>query len=119
MVVVGDTRTKRARDPGLGRGLGYGLTDLLVVAACILTFAFVVTVLRDPGPKRPPIDLIARDLGTTPEQFQKIADRFLPHPPSGPPTEAQKAQVAIALDVSVERLDRVMEKYRPDRLRSQ
>ena len=122
MVVDRKTRTKRAcpgPGRGWGRGLGYGLTDLLVVAACSLAFVFVVTAARDPGPKGPPIDLIARDLGTTPEQFQKAADRFLPRAPQGPPTEAQKEQVAIALDVSVERLDRVMQKYRPDRLRSQ
>ena len=118
MVVDRETRTKRAY-PGLGRGLGYGLTDLLVVAACSLAFVFVVTAARDPGPKGPPIDLIARDLGTTPEQFQQVADRFLPRCPDGPPTEAQKEQVATTLNISVERLDTVMEKYRPDRLRQQ
>ncbi|MGZ3341306.1 MAG: hypothetical protein ACXU9B_16085, partial [Reyranella sp.] len=63
--------------------------------------------------------LIAHDLGTTPEQFQQVANRFLPHRPHGPPTDAQKRQVATTLNVSVERLDTVMERYRPDRLRQQ
>jgi len=42
----------------------------------------------------------------------------MPRPPAGPPTDAQKVQLATALDVSVERLDTVMEKYRPDRLKA-
>jgi hypothetical protein len=91
--------------------------DFLLVAACSLTFVLVANAARDGGPRRPPIDLIARDLGTTPEQFRQVAERYLPHPPSGPPTESQKMNVAIALDVTVEQLDAVMEKYRPDRLR--
>ena len=69
-------------------------------------------------PKGPPIGLIAQDLGTTPEHFQELAEKIVPRRPSGPPpTEAQKKQLAAALDVSVEQLDTVMEKYRPDRLR--
>jgi hypothetical protein len=98
------------------RGLGYGLMDVLVIAACSLTFVAVVGAGRH-EPKRPPIELIAQDLGTTPDVFREVADRFLPHPPA-PPTEAQKRQVAAALDVTVEQLDFVMQKYRPDRLRS-
>ena len=97
--------------------LGYGLMDLFVVAACAITFAAVVGPGMHPAPKGPPIALIARDLGTTPGQFQQVADRYLPRCPDGPPTEAQKQQVATILNVSVERLDTVMEKYRPDRLR--
>jgi hypothetical protein len=68
--------------------LGYGLMDLFVVAACGLTFAAVVGPGMHPAPKGPPIALIARDLGTTPEQFRQVADRFLPRCPDGPPTEA-------------------------------
>jgi len=100
-------------------GLRYGLMDLLVVAACSLTFAVVMGTGKHIASKGPPIGLIAQELGTTPEQFQQAADRFLPRCPRGPPTEAQKRQIAMTLDVSVERLDAVMEKYRPDRLRQQ
>jgi hypothetical protein len=98
------------------RGVGYGLMDVLVVAACSLTFAAVIGAVRgEPG--RPPIERIAQDLGTTPEAFQRAADPLLRRHPPGPPSEAQKQQIATALDVSVERLESVMEKYRPDRLR--
>jgi hypothetical protein len=90
-----DTPSKIARR---GR-LRYGLMDLFVVTACGLTFAAVVGPGMHAAPKGPPIALIAR--------------------PYGPPTEAQKKQVATTLNVSVERLDTVMEKYRPDRLRQQ
>ena len=76
------------------RGLGYRLTDGLVIAACSLTFVAVVSPGRH-EPKGPPIGLIAQDLGTTPEHFQELA---------------------AALYVSVEQLDTVMEKYRPVRL---
>mgnify|MGYP001109182138 CR=1 FL=1 len=99
------------------RGLGYGLADMLVIAACSLAFAAIVS----PGryePKNPPIGLIAQDLGTTPEHFQHVAEKIVPRRPAGPPpTEAQKKELAAALDVSVEQLDAVMEKYRPDRLK--
>src|SRR5271170_5449452 len=106
------------KGPGPGR-LRYGLMDLLAVGACGLTFAAVVGPGMHPAPKGPPIALIAQDLGATPEQFQQVADRFLPRCPNGPPTEAQKRQVATVLNISVERLDTVMGRYRPDRLRQQ
>jgi hypothetical protein len=93
--------------------------DLLVVGACGVTFAAVVGPGMHPAPKGPPIAQIARDLGTTPEQFEQVAQRYLPRCPNGPPTEAQKEQAATVLNISVERLDTVMEKYRPDRLRQQ
>jgi hypothetical protein len=98
------------------RGLGYRLTDLLVIAACSLTFVAVVSPSRhEPSP---PIGLIAQDLGMTPEHFQQFAEKIVPRRRTGPPpTEAQKKELAAALDVSVEQLDTVMEKYRPDRLR--
>jgi hypothetical protein len=101
------------------RTLGYNFMDLFVVAACSLSFAVVIGPGRHGDAKGPPIALIARDLGTTPEQFRQATDRFLPRFPLGPPNDAQKRQVATALDVSVERLDSVMEKYRPDRLQAQ
>ncbi|SEP09226.1 hypothetical protein SAMN02990966_03924 [Rhodospirillales bacterium URHD0017] len=98
------------------RGLGYRLTDMLVIAACSLTFIAVVSSARH-EPRDPPIGLIAQDLGTTPEHFQEVAEKIVPHRPSGPPpTEAQKKELAAALYVSVEQLDTVMEKYRPLRL---
>ena len=90
--------------------------DVFVIAACSLTFAAVIGAGRHGEPKGPPIELIAQDLGTTPEAFRQATHR-LPRPPMGPPTEAQKRQVAAVLDVSVEQLDSVMEKYRPDRLK--
>jgi len=97
-------------------GLGYRLTDLLVIAACSLTFIAIVSPSRhEPSP---PIRLIAQDLGMTPEHFQHVAEKIVPRRPSGPPpTEAQRRELAAALDVSVEQLDSVMEKYRPDRLK--
>jgi hypothetical protein len=92
--------------------------DALVIAACSLAFAAVVGAGRDGGPKEPPIELIAQDLGTTPEALREAVERFLPRHPHTPPTAMQKWRAAAALDVTVEQLDSVMEKYRPDRLRS-
>jgi hypothetical protein len=96
--------------------LRYGLMDLLVVAACCLAFGAVIAA-RHGEAKTLPIAQIAQDLGTTPEAFKQAADRLVPRSQIGPPTEAQKEQMAIALDISVEQLEMVMEKYRPDRLR--
>ena len=99
------------------RGLGYKMADVLVIAACSLTFVAVVSPSRHQA-KGPPLSLIAQDLGTTPEHFQQVAEKIVPRRPSSPPpTAAQKKELAAALDVSVEQLDTVMEKYRPDRLR--
>jgi hypothetical protein len=98
------------------RGLGYRLTDVLVIAACSLTFVAIASPGRH-EPKDPPLGLIAQDLGTTPEHFQEVAEKIVPRRPSGPPpTEAQKKELAAALYVSVEQLGTVMEKYRPLRL---
>ena len=119
----------RVRNAGLA-GIGecvlpketpYGLMDLFVVLTCSLAFAIVIGPGRHVATKGPPIGLIAQELGTTPEQLQRAEDKFFPPAffPSwriGPPTEAQKRQVATTLNVSVERLDTVMEKYRPGRL---
>lgn len=99
------------------RGLGYGWTDVLMIAACSLAFVAIVGPSRL-EPKGPPIALIAHDLGTTPKHLQEVAEKIVPRHPAGPPpTEAQKKELAAALDVSVEQLDLVMEKYRPDRLK--
>ena len=62
------------------RGLGYRLTDVLVIAACSLTFIAVVSPGRH-EPKGPPIGLIAQDLGTTPEHFQELAEKIVPRRP--------------------------------------
>jgi hypothetical protein len=99
------------------RGLGYRLTDVLVVAACTLAFVAIASPSRH-EPKGPPIALIAQDLGTTPDAFRHAADRVGAHrQPGHPPSDEQKQAFATALDVSVEQLEAVMEKYRPDRLR--
>ncbi len=92
------------------------MMDVLVIAACSLTFAAVMST-RHGEPKGPPFALIAQDLGTTPDAFRHAIEQVLPRPPIGRPTDAQKQQIASVLDVSVDQLDSVMEKHRPDRLR--
>jgi len=93
--------------------LGYGLMDLFVVGACTLTFALAVGASRNATGDGPPLALVARELGTTPQQLKRAADSALAPMQIGPPTEAQKMRVATMLDVSLEQLDSVMEKYRP------
>jgi hypothetical protein len=71
-------------------------------------------------PPPPPVDLIARDLGLPQEKvrsaFQKVGP---PSSPGQPPTDAQRQAhrkaLAASLGVSPERLDAVMERYRPRR----
>lgn len=104
-----DTSPARGRN----RQSGYGLMDLFVVGACTLTFALTVYASRNATGDGPPLALIAQELGTTPQQLKRAADSALTPIQIGPPTEAQKRQVATTLNVSVERLDAVMEKYRP------
>ena len=73
------------------RGLGYRLTDILVIAACTLAFIAVIS----PGryqPKNPPIP---PGLGATPEHFRQVPEEIVPRHLSGPPsTKAQKEEFA-------------------------
>jgi len=95
---------------------GSGLTpmDLFIILATSVTFlAAFTTHDAHGGRKGPPIDLIAQDLGITPEQFDAARNQVPPPPHGQPPSEAHKRQFATALNVSVEKLDTVMEKYRP------
>jgi hypothetical protein len=100
---------------------GSGLTsmDLVVVLAASFTFLTALTVHNaHGGRKSAPVELIAQDLGVTPEQFVAAANKVPPPFHGQPPTEAHKKQLATALNVSVERLDTVMEKYAlPQRVR--
>jgi hypothetical protein len=82
---------------------------------CSLAFAIVIAPGRHIASQGPPIGLIAQELGATPEQLQQAVEKAGPPLPGAPPTEAQKRQVATTLNVSVERLDTVMDKYRPRR----
>ena len=100
---------------------GSGLTpmDLFVILATSAAFLVALTAHNIHGDRKgPPVELIAQDLGITPQQFEAAIDQVPPLPRGQPPTEAHKKRVATALNVSVERLDAVMEKYRPpDRMR--
>lgn len=64
-----------------------------------------------------PVALIARDLGVTPEQFRAAFRKVHPALAGQQPTEAQRRQnrkvLSETLGVSPERLDAVMDKYRP------
>lgn len=65
-----------------------------------------------------PVDLIAKDLGVTPEQFRAAFKQVHPARPGTQPTEEQReanrTALATALGVSPEKLDEVMDKYRPE-----
>ncbi len=65
-----------------------------------------------------PVAQVAADLGVTPEQFRAAFKKVLPAPRGERPTEAQRQAnriaLATALDVAPERLDAVMDKYRPE-----
>lgn len=95
-------------------GSGLTLMDLFVILAASVTFLTAVTAHNAHGERKGrPVDLIAHDLGVTPEQFNAAVNKVPPLPPGQLPTEAHKKQFASALNVSVEKLDMVMEKYRP------
>ena len=90
------------------------MMDLFVILAASASFLAAATARNTHGDRKgPPVDLIAQDLGITPEQFEAAAHKVPPPLRGQPPTEAEKKRFATALNVSVERLDTVMEKYRP------
>ncbi len=65
-----------------------------------------------------PVEKVAKELGVTPEQFRAAFAKVTPAAQGQRPTEAQREanRVALsqALGVSPERLDEVMDKYRPE-----
>ncbi len=65
-----------------------------------------------------PVEQIAQDLAVTPEQFREAFKQVHPAGRGQRPTEAQLQNnhkvLAAALGVSIEKLDAVMDKYRPE-----
>lgn len=63
------------------------------------------------------MELIARELGVTAEQFREAFKKVQPAPIGQEPTQEQRQRnrkiLSEALKVSPERLDEVMDKYRP------
>ena len=65
-----------------------------------------------------PVAKVAAEFGVTPEQFREAFKKVQPAPRGERPTEAQRQANRIALskalNVSPEKLDAVMDKYRPE-----
>lgn len=65
-----------------------------------------------------PVEKIAKELGVTPEQFREAFKKVKPAPKGQQPTDAQREAnrkvLSEALGVSPEKLDAVMDKYRPE-----
>lgn len=65
-----------------------------------------------------PVDAIAKELGVTPEQFRAAFKQVHPAARGEQPTEEQRianrTALAAALGVTPEKLDEVMDKYRPE-----
>jgi hypothetical protein len=65
-----------------------------------------------------PVEAVARELGVTPEQFREAFKLVTPAPRGSEPTDAQRKHnrevLSKALGVSPEKLDEVMDKYRPE-----
>jgi uncharacterized tellurite resistance protein B-like protein len=61
---------------------------------------------------------VAAELGVTPEQFREAFKKVTPAPKGQLPTEAQREAnrkvLSESLGVSPEKLDQVMDKYRPE-----
>jgi|GEM_PF-1954554 len=100
--------------PSRTRRVHAGLVDALVVGVCALAFVAVVGFGKSFHAKEPPFALIASELGTTPDRLREVSEAILPPLPVRP-TETQRRQVALALNVSLEQLDAVMDRYRPIR----
>jgi hypothetical protein len=98
--------------PSRARRIHPGLVDALVIGACAVAFVAVIGFGKTFHTKPPPFALIASELGTTPDRLREVSEAILPPPPVRP-TETQRRQVAVALNVSLEQLDAVMDKYRP------
>lgn len=99
--------------------------DALLAIACTVIFAgsvFAQSSDRDQvaSPRRePPYERIATDLGIPADRVRNAFRKVGPPPRSEqPPTEQQRAShaqaLAAAMNVSVDKLKPVLEKYRPE-----
>jgi transposase-like protein len=65
-----------------------------------------------------PVEAVARELGVTPQQFREAFKNVMPAPRGEEPTDEQRLRnrqvLAKALGVDPEKLDAVMDKYRPE-----
>jgi hypothetical protein len=97
--------------------------DVLVVAATSLTFGAIALSQQQRPHKGPPpetIQAMADELGVTADQLDRAAKKALPplqRPDGALSSETDRLEhrrhLAEILNVSVSRLDSVMEKYRP------
>jgi hypothetical protein len=103
------------------RLFGLGWIDLLVIAACGLTFTATFISRSHPVPPGPPtkqaVQQMADELGVTADQFRR-ATEIVPPPPRGTrpsPDQRDKARYAFAavLNIPVERVDTVMRRHHP------
>ncbi len=99
--------------------------DALLAIACIVIFAggvFAQSGDRDHGapPRRePPYERIATDLGIPADRVRDAFRKVGPPPRNEqPPTEQQRAShaqaLAAAMNVPIDKLKPVLEKYRPE-----
>jgi hypothetical protein len=101
--------------------LGLTWVDLLVIAACGLTFTAAFVSRSHPAPSGLPteqaIQQMADELGVTAEQLRRAAE-IVPPPARGErpsPEQRDRARFAFAavLNIPVERLDTVMHRHHP------
>jgi hypothetical protein len=94
------------------------IKKMMIVSACLLCAG---NAFADNDPHRP-VDKISHDLGITPEQFKTCFSDVNPAPPGAHPTaERTHANKAVLLpclqkanpEITNEKLDAVMDKYRP------
>ncbi len=95
-----------------------------LVAAALIALAAATPALAQQKPPPPPqegnrpVEAIARELDVTPEQFRAAFAKVTPAPKGQRPTPEQRARnrqiLSQALGVSPEKLDQVMDKYRPE-----
>lgn len=96
-----------------------------LVAAALIALAATTPAFAQQKPPPPPppegnrpVEAIARDLGVTPDQFRAAFAKVTPAPRGQRPTPEQRARnrqiLSQALGVSPEKLDQVMDKYRPE-----
>ncbi len=101
------------------RVFGLGWIDLLVIAACGLTFTAAIVSHHRAEPPGPPteraIQQLADELGVTADQLRR-ATEIVPPPPRGErpsPEQRDKARTmfAAALNIPVAQLDTVMRRH--------
>lgn len=98
--------------------MALALKIMALLVGLAVPFSVTYAQASQDGDHGRPVEKVAKDLGVTLEQFREAFKKVTPAPRGELPTKAQREAnrkvLSETLGVSPEKLDEVMDKYRPE-----